>query len=221
MADTEEYSSSYLSDAVSAFMRLPGVGRRSAQRYALHMLGRPLAERRRFVEDIRRFLEEVQYCPICHGLSDDGNVCNICASRSRDRSVLCVVADTRDVMAIERSQSYRGMYYVLGGTIDPMQGIGPSQLPIEQLLATIEKQGAREVILAFGATTEGDTTQFYLQRRMAHLGVTISQPARGVSLGETLEQTDGMTLGTAFAQRVVLNRTAEAKRSVTEIDNPK
>lgn len=216
MAEAEEYSSQYFSNAVSAFMRLPGVGRKSAQRYALHMLGRPLEERSQFVEAIRCFLEEVQHCPVCHGLSDDGSVCSICSSRSRDRSVLCVVADTRDVIAIERSQSYRGMYYVLGGVIDPLQGIGPSQLPIDQLLSTIASQGAREVILAFGATQEGDTTQFYLQRRMAGLGVVISQPARGVSLGEALEQADGMTLGTAFAQRVVLNRDVEVARGVTK-----
>lgn len=218
MSEVEEYSSHYFSGAVSAFMRLPGVGRKSAQRYALHMLGRPLEERVQFVEAIRRFLEEVQRCPVCHGLSDDGRVCSICSSRSRDRSLLCVVCDTRDVMAIERSQSYRGMYYVLGGLIDPLQGVGPSQLPIEGLLTAASRPGVREVILAFGATQEGDTTQFYLQRRMAHLGVTITQPARGVSLGETLEQADGMTLGTAFAQRVVLTRGAEKERSVTEID---
>lgn len=216
MAEVEEYSSRYFSNAVSAFMRLPGVGRKSAQRYALHMLGRPAEERSQFVEAIRCFLEEVQHCPECHGLSDDGGVCNICSSRERDRSLLCVVADTRDVMAIERSQSYRGMYYVLGGEIDPLQGVGPSQLPIPQLLEVIVSRGVREVILAFGATQEGDTTQFYLQRRMAHLGVVISQPARGVSLGETLEQADGVTLGTAFAQRVVLSRGAALERGIKE-----
>lgn len=216
MADIEEYSSSYFGDAVAAFMRLPGVGRKSAQRYALHLLGRPREERLQFMESIRRFLEEVKRCPICHGLSDDGEVCAICASRTRDRTMLCVVADTRDVMAIERSQSYRGMYYVLGGLIDPMQGIGPSQLPVEQLLNAVRTQSPREVILAFGATAEGDTTQFYLQRRMAPLGVTLTQPARGVSLGETLEQADGMTLGTAFAQRIVLCSGDEEKHRAKE-----
>ncbi len=218
MGDSGEYSSQFFGEAVAEFMRLPGVGRKSAQRYALHMLGRPIEERKRFIAAIQRFLEDVQHCPECHGLSDDGGVCSICASRSRDRAILCVVADTRDVMAIEHSQSYRGLYYVMGGLIDPMQGIGPSQLPIDQLLSTIVGKGIREVILAFGATMEGDTTQFYLQRCIAPTGVTISQPARGVSLGENLEQADGMTLGTAFAQRVVINPGSAVERNVKKAD---
>lgn len=199
-----DYGSTIFDTAVQAFMLLPSVGRRTAQRYALHLLARPREEQMRFVEAIGQLASEMKYCPQCHGLSDTGQPCSICADPQRERTQVCVVADIRDVLAIERAGLYHGRYFILGGLIDPMAGVGPEQLPVAELIALAGQSELKEVILAFTASLEGETTTFYLQKRLEPLGVTISIPARGIPFGETIEQTDDLTLSRAFTNRTTL-----------------
>lgn len=196
--------SALFQQAVQSFMQLPGVGRKTAQRYALHLIGLPEAERGAFVRNLDNFSTRMQYCPSCHGFSDDGQPCPICRNARRSRSELCVVADIRDVMAIERAGLYQGLYFILGGIIDPMAGVGPEQLPIQKLLHTIAQRRVEEVILAFSVSMEGETTTFYLQRQIQPLQVKVSVPARGIPFGETIDQTDDQTLGRAITNRTLL-----------------
>ena len=193
-------SSALLDQAVDQLATLPGIGRRTAMRLALDLLRREAHEVVRFTEAVRRLREEVMYCSECCNISDRP-VCDICANPARDRTMICVVEDIRDVIAIENTRQYKGLYHVLGGVISPMDGIGPDDLNTKELLARIEQGGVKEVVFALGATLEGDTTSFYLDRKMDEHGVAVSMIARGISVGGDLEQVDEVTLGRSIMDR--------------------
>lgn len=197
----QQYPSALLERAVSEFAKLPGIGRKTALRLSLHLLRRQTADVEAFGEAIIRLKHEVKYCRVCHNISD-GEVCPICSDRRRDGSQICVVENIQDVMAVENTQQFNGLYHVLGGIISPMDGLGPADLEIDSLVERVEQGGIDEVILALSSTMEGDTTNFYISRRLAHTGVRLSVIARGISVGDELEYTDEVTLG-----RSILNRT--------------
>lgn len=196
-----DYPSILLENAVNAFSSLPGLGRKTALRLVLHLLRQPEAEVDKFAGALTQLRKNVRYCRICHNLSDT-EVCPICHSTRRDRHTVCVVENVRDVMSIENTGQYNGLYHVLGGVISPMDGIGPKDLEIDSLVERIGPELVKEVILALPATMEGDTTNFYIWRRLQPTGVSVSQIARGVAVGNELEYTDEITLG-----RSILNRT--------------
>ena len=193
-------SSQLLESAVDQLATLPGIGRRTAMRMALHLLRREKHEVSRFSEAVRRLRDEVRYCSECCNISDRP-VCDICENPGRDRSIVCVVEDIRDVIAIENTRQFKGLYHVLGGVINPMEGLGPEDLNTRQLFDRIGKGGIAEVVLALGATLEGDTTGFYLHRKLKEQGVDVSQIARGISIGGELEQVDEVTLGRSITDR--------------------
>ena len=197
----QQYPSQLLEKAVSEFSRLPGIGRKTALRLVLWMLRQDDADVDKFAEAVSRLKHEVRYCSVCHNISDS-DVCPICSDPSRDASTVCVVENIQDVMAIENTQQYRGLYHVLGGIISPMDGIGPSDLEIDSLIERVKAGDVNEVILALSPTMEGDTTNFYLYRKLAPTGVKVSVIARGVAVGNELEYTDEVTLG-----RSIMNRT--------------
>ena len=197
----QQYPSQLLEKAVSEFSRLPGIGRKTALRLVLWMLRQDDADVDKFAEAVSRLKHEVRYCSVCHNISDS-DVCPICADPCRDVSIVCVVENIQDVMAIENTQQYRGLYHVLGGIISPMDGIGPSDLEIESLVERVKAGDVSEVILALSPTMEGDTTNFYLYRKLAPTGVKVSVIARGIAVGNELEYTDEVTLG-----RSIMNRT--------------
>ncbi|MGK6351106.1 recombination mediator RecR [Parapedobacter sp. DT-150] len=199
------FSSKLLEQAVAEFGRLPGVGQKTALRLVLHLLKQPEADVNRFIESVDRLKREIRHCSICLNISDH-SVCEICASHKRDKGLICVVEDTRDVMAIENTNQYQGVYHVLGGLISPMDGIGPSDLQIESLVRRLEAGGVHEVILALSATMEGDTTIFYLYKKLKDFGVQISTIARGIAFGGELEYVDEITLGRSIATRVPYER---------------
>jgi len=202
-----DFSSRLLERAVDEFGRLPGVGRKTALRLVLHLLQQPDEEVARFTGAIDQLKEQIKYCKTCFNISDD-HVCAICSSPKRDRQTICVVEDTRDVMAIENTQQYQGLYHVLGGLISPMDGIGPSDLRIEPLLERVRNASVSEVILALSATMEGDTTIFYLYRKLKDFGIPITTIARGIAFGGELEYVDEITLGRSIVTRVPYERTA-------------
>lgn len=183
------------------FAKLPGIGRKTALRLVLHLLRQGTEDVDRFAAAVSRVKHEVKYCRVCHNISDE-DVCPICSDRRRDTSVICVVENIQDVMAVENTQQFRGLYHVLGGIISPMDGIGPSDIEIDSLVKRVEAGGVKEVILALSSTMEGDTTNFYIHRKLAACGVQLSVIARGISVGDELEYTDEVTLG-----RSILNRT--------------
>ncbi len=193
-------SSQLLENAVDQLATLPGIGRRTAMRLALDLLRREPHEVARFSEAIRNLRENVRYCSECCNISDRP-VCDICANPARDGSIVCVVEDIRDVIAIENTAQFKGLYHVLGGVISPMDGIGPDDLSTRQLFDRMAKGGVKEVVLALGATLEGDTTAFYINRRLEGHGVQVSMIARGISIGGELEQVDEVTLGRSIADR--------------------
>ena len=197
----QQYPSQLLERAVSEFAKLPGIGRKTALRLVLHLLRQPADEVEGFATAISRMKQEVRYCRVCHNISDD-EVCPICSDHRRDRSMVCVVENIQDVMAVENTQQFGGLYHVLGGIISPMDGIGPGDLEIDSLVDRVKAGGIDEVILALSSTMEGDTTNFYISRRLADTGVKLSVIARGISVGNELEYTDEVTLG-----RSILNRT--------------
>ena len=197
----QQYSSALLEKAVGEFSKLPGIGRKTALRLVLFMLRREEGDVDQFVDAIARMKREVKYCRVCHNISDT-EVCPICSDPRRDASVICVVENVQDVIAVENTQQFRGLYHVLGGIISPMDGIAPGDLEIASLVERVEKGGINEVILALDPTMEGDTTNFFISRKLAHTGVKVSVIARGVSVGDELEYTDEITLG-----RSILNRT--------------
>jgi len=199
------FSSKLLEQAVLEFGRLPGVGQKTALRLVLHLLKQPEADVMRFTEALNRLKQEIRYCTTCHNISDH-TICEICASHKRDKGLICVVEDTRDVMAIENTNQYQGVYHVLGGLISPMDGIGPSDLQIDSLVSRLEKGGIHEVILALSATMEGDTTIFYLYKKLKDFGIQISTIARGIAFGGELEYVDEVTLGRSIATRVPYER---------------
>ena len=198
---SQQYPSQLLERAVTEFSRLPGIGRKTALRLVLWMLRQDNADVERFADAVSRLKQEVKYCHVCHNISDS-DICPICANPRRDASTVCVVENIQDVMAIENTQQFLGLYHVLGGIISPMDGIGPSDIEVESLVERVAEGNVKEVILALSPTMEGDTTNFYLYRKLAPTGVKVSVIARGVAVGNELEYTDEVTLG-----RSILNRT--------------
>ena len=198
----QRYSSELFERAVDEFSKLPGVGRKSALRLVLHMLRMDVGAVDGFADAMYQLRHNVNYCKVCHNISDT-EVCQICSSPSRDATTICVVENIRDVMAIEATSQYHGLYHVLGGVISPMDGIGPSDLEIDSLVERVSHGEIKEVILALSSTMEGDTTNFYIFRKLApYTDVKLSIIARGISVGDELEYTDEVTLG-----RSILNRT--------------
>ena len=197
----QQYPSQLLEMAVSEFAKLPGIGRKTALRLVLHLLRQPTEEVEGFATAISKMKQEVRYCRVCHNISDE-EVCPICSDHRRDQSTICVVENIQDVMAVENTQQFSGLYHVLGGIISPMDGIGPGDLEIDSLVERVSAGGIEEVILALSSTMEGDTTNFYISRRLAGTGVKLSVIARGISVGNELEYTDEVTLG-----RSIVNRT--------------
>lgn len=197
----QQYPSRLLEKAVGEFSTLPGVGRKTALRLVLHLLRQPVERADLLSEAIHKVRHEIKYCKVCHNISDT-EVCSICSDARRDASTICVVENIQDVMAIENTQQYNGVYHVLGGIISPMDSIGPGDLEIDSLIQRVEIGGVKEVILALASTMEGDTTNFYISRRLQPTGVKLSVIARGISVGDELEYTDEVTLG-----RSIINRT--------------
>lgn len=196
-----EYSSKLLEVAVDEISQLPGIGRRTALRLALYLLRQPEARTLGLSEALRKLRQEVRYCRNCHNLAE-AELCNLCASGKRDHGLVCVVEDIRDVMAIEQTAQFNGLYHVLGGKISPMDGVGPQQLHIESLVNKVRNGGVREVIFALSPTMEGDTTNFYIYRQLEPFGVKTSTIARGISVGDELEYADEVTLGRSILHRV-------------------
>jgi recombination protein RecR len=197
----EQYPSVLLEKAVDEFSRLPGIGRKSALRLVLFMLRQPAETVDGFVSALSRLKKEVKYCRVCHNISDT-EVCPICSDSSRDSTTVCVVENVQDVMAVESTQQYHGLYHVLGGIISPMDGIAPSDLEIDTLVKRVAAGGIKEVILALSSTMEGDTTNFYISRQLKNYPVKISVIARGISVGNELEYTDEVTLGRSILNRI-------------------
>ena len=196
-----QYPSTLLENAVNEFAKLPGIGRKTALRLVLHLLRQDTPAVELFGNTMIRLRKEIKYCTVCHNISDE-EVCSICSDPSRDPSTVCVVENVKEVMVVENTRQFHGLYHVLGGIISPMDGIGPSDLEIDSLVARVAAGGVKEVILALSATMEGDTTNFYIFRKLTPFDVKISIIARGVSVGDELEYTDEITLG-----RSILNRT--------------
>jgi recombination protein RecR len=198
----DQFPSKLLENAVTEFARLPGIGKKTALRLVLHLLKRDQEEVHRFSEAITRLKDEVRHCLLCHNISDT-ETCNICSNSSRDHGLVCVVENIRDVMSIENTQQYKGVYHVLGGIISPMDGVGPSDLEIESLLKRVEEGSIREVIFALSTTMEGDSTNFYLYKKLSNNNIRITTLARGVSVGDELEFTDELTLGRSIVNRLL------------------
>jgi recombination protein RecR len=195
------FPSKLIEDAVTEISRLPGIGKKTALRLALHLLKQNEAVTEALALALTRMREEINYCRTCHNISD-AEECSICQSHRRDPSLVCVVEDIRDVLAIENTNQYQGLYHVLGGVISPIQGIGPEELKIESLISRISEGTIQEVILALSATMEGDTTAFYLSKRLKESGVKVSTISRGIPVGGELEFTDEVTLGRSILTRI-------------------
>ncbi len=200
------FSSKLLENAVNEFAGLPGIGQKTALRLVLHLLNQPIADVEKFTNALTLLKNDIRFCQICHNISDQP-ICEICRSVKRDKSIICVVEDTRDVMAIENTGQYQGIYHVMGGLISPMDGIGPSDLKIDDLVERVKQADVTEVILALSATMEGDTTIFYLYKKLKDSGVQISAIARGIAFGGELEYVDEITLGRSIATRVPYENT--------------
>lgn len=201
----ETYPSALLTEAVEAISSLPGVGRRSALRMALHLLKQPAENVHHFTSAIDRLRDDVQYCSCCRMISDEA-LCSICADRSRDHRTICVVESVRDVMSIEATGQYHGVYHVLGGIISPIAGVGPSDLTIKELTERVQQMEhpeTAEVILALSGDVEGETTAFYLYRQIASSGIRVSTLARGLGFGDGLEYADALTLGRSITNRQI------------------
>lgn len=191
-----------LEKAVSEFAKLPGIGRKTALRLVLWMLRQDHADVEQFAEAVRQLKQEVKYCHTCHNISDT-DICPICADKRRDSTLVCVVENIQDVMAIENTQQYHGLYHVLGGIISPMDGIGPSDIEIDSLVQRVAEGNVKEVILALSPTMEGDTTNFYIYRKLAGYDVKVSVIARGIAVGNEIEYTDEVTLGQSISNRTL------------------
>ncbi|MCD8284930.1 MAG: recombination mediator RecR [Prevotellaceae bacterium] len=200
----QHYPSALLERAVDEFAKLPGIGAKTAMRLVLHLLRQDNEAVEAFASSIVRLKQNARFCRICHNISDT-DTCEICADRKRDTRLLCVVEDIRDVMAIENTQQYRGLYHVLGGVISPMDGIGPSDLKIDSLIQRAQSGTVEEVILALSPTVEGDTTNFYLYRKLAPTGVKVSVIARGIAQNDELQYADEVTLGRSIVNRIPFN----------------
>ncbi len=195
------FSSKLIENAVNAFSGLPGVGRKTALRLALHLMRQPPEVSEQFAEAVLKMRREIKACSVCHNLSDDP-ICGICSDARRDRSVICVVESIRDVMAIEDTSQYRGLYHVLGGVISPMDGVGPDDLNVDSLLQRATNGETQEIIMAVSPTIEGETTIFYLSKKLRETNVKVSTIARGVSFGGELEYADEVTLGRSIVARI-------------------
>ncbi len=200
----QQYPSVLLEKAVNEFAKLPGIGSKTAMRLVLHLLRQEVSAVESFGQSLITLKHEVKYCTVCHNLSDT-EVCGICADAQRDHTLICVVENIQDVMAIENTHQYKGVYHVLGGVISPMDGVGPSDLQIQSLVERVREGGVREVILALSPTMEGDTTNFYIYRKIEALNVKISVIARGVAQNDELQYTDEVTLGRSIVNRVTFN----------------
>lgn len=201
MMHQSQYPSTLLQKAVTEISRLPGIGSKTALRLALHLLKQEVTEVDALSDSIKEMRHNINYCKCCHNISDT-DLCEICGNESRDKSTICVVENVRDVMAIEGTLQYKGVYHVLGGIISPMDGIGPADLEIQSLVDRVNQGGIEEVILALSPTMEGDTTNFFIFRKLQDTGVKITVIARGVAQNDELQYTDEVTLGRALAGRV-------------------
>ncbi|MFC4666115.1 recombination mediator RecR [Falsiporphyromonas endometrii] len=197
-----KFPSQLVEQAVEQFSNLPGIGRKTALRLTLHLLSKDPSYTHKITDALNRLRDEIVYCKCCHNVSDT-EICSICSDPHRDKQTICVVQNVNDVIAIENTAQYKGVYHVLGGVISPIDGIGPSQLNIDELVNRIESERIKEVILALGSTMEGDTTNFFLYRKLSVFGIKISVIARGIAVGDELEYADEVTLG-----RSILNRTS-------------
>lgn len=202
----QQYPSALLEKAVGEFAKLPGIGKKTAMRLVLHLLRQESSVVEAFGNAIVTLKREVKYCKVCHNISDT-DTCQLCSNPLRDASTVCVVENIRDVMAVEATQQFKGLYHVLGGVISPMDGVGPSDLQIESLVKRVEEGSVKEVILALSSTMEGDTTNFYIFRKLAKANVKLSVIARGISIGDELEYTDEVTLGRSIVNRTTFTGT--------------
>ncbi|MFY9154012.1 MAG: recombination mediator RecR [Prolixibacteraceae bacterium] len=197
----DRYPSRLLENAVNEFSKLPGIGRKSALRLVLHLLKQDVQEVEIFANSLIQLRSEIKHCQVCHNISDT-EICSICSNPSRVPSIICVVENIRDVMSIENTHQFNGLYHVLGGIISPMDGIGPSDLEIESLVKRVSDGSVSEIILALSTTMEGDTTNFFIYKKLKNSEVRISTLARGVSIGDELEYTDEVTLGRSIVNRM-------------------
>ena len=200
----EHLSSVLLANAVDELAGLPGVGRKSALRFALHLLKQPKENVKKFGESVIKMRSEIQYCSCCNMISDSP-ICSICSDKGRDSALICVVESIRDVMSIENTGEYNGLYHVLGGIISPIDGVSPSDLAIDSLIERVENGSIGEVILALSTTMEGETTSFYIYKKIKRYSVKVSIIARGIGFGDELEYTDELTLGRSITNRQIFN----------------
>lgn len=196
-----EFSSKLLESAVNEMAQLPGIGKRTALRLVLHLLKQPKEQTLFLSQALVSLREEIQFCDSCHNISDISR-CEICSNIKRNQKIVCVVEDVRDVMAIENTGQYNGIYHVLGGKISPMDGVGPSQLKINSLVEKVKSGGVQEIIFALSSTMEGDTTNFYIYKQIKECSIVTSTIARGISVGDELEYADEVTLGRSILQRI-------------------
>lgn len=197
--------SSLLENAVQQFSKLPGIGKKTALRLVLHLLKQEVNEVQHFGETIARMRRDIKFCQRCHNISD-GDICSICANSMRNQQMICVVENIRDVIAIETTQQFNGSYHVLGGIISPLDGVGPEQLSIESLVQRIEKEKTEEIVFALNPNIQGDTTIYYIQKKIAHLPCRITTIARGIAFGGDLEYADEMTLAKSIANRLPVHQ---------------
>ena len=195
------FSSKYLENAVNEVSQLPGIGKRTALRLVLHLLKRPKEQTHHLANALNTLVDNIKLCKRCHNISDV-DICEICSSHNRSEEILCVVEDIRDVMAIESTAQYKGMYHVLGGKISPMEGIGPQNLTIDSLVDKVKSGIIKEVVFALSSAMEGDTTNFYIYKQLDGFDVTLSTIARGISVGDELEYADEITLGRSIINRI-------------------
>ena len=195
------FPSKLVENAVEQLSRLPGIGKRSALRLVLHLIKQEKSSVERFGDSFIQLIQNISYCSSCFSIADS-QLCEVCADKKREQTTICIVEDVRVMMAIENTMQFKGIYHVLGGLISPMDGIGPNDLRIEELIKKVEKGNINEVIFALSTTMEGDTTNYYLFRRLKDSGVKISSIARGIAIGDELEYTDELTLGTALSSRM-------------------
>ena len=200
-----EYSSILLENAVESLSKLPGIGKKTALRLALHLLNEEALETEQLADSLLKMKHNIMLCERCYNISDT-RVCSICSNHRRDENTLCVVADMRDVLAIERTASYNGLYHVLGGVISPIEGISPNDLKIAQLVQRTQKEDIKEIILALPATIEGDTTNFYIFRQLKDFKGQISVISKGIAVGDALEFVDEVTLGRSIQNRIPFNQ---------------
>lgn len=197
----QQYPSLLLEKAVGELAKLPGIGRKTALRLALHLLRQSESEVEAFSQAVLKMRQEIKRCRCCHNISD-AELCPICSDKRRDASLVCVVENIQDVMAVENTQQFNGLYHVLGGVISPMDGIGPADIEVDSLVERVAAGGIKEVIFALGSTMEGDTTNFYISRKLSPFNIQMSVIARGISVGDELEYTDEVTLGRSIVHRI-------------------